>query len=59
MTELPKVIADADAMKRMGNTMVVWDFHARRPIQTLAVPGVPLPLDGAALVQAQVGHPLK
>src|SRR5437867_297570 len=42
MTELPKVIADADAMKRMGNTMVVWDFHARRAIQTLAVPGVPL-----------------
>jgi methanethiol oxidase len=42
MTDLPKVMADAEAMKQMGNTMVVWDFHARKPIQTLQVPGVPL-----------------
>src|SRR5262249_13365681 len=42
MTDLGKVIADAEAMKHFGNTMVVWDFHARTPIQTLQVPGAPL-----------------
>jgi selenium-binding protein 1 len=42
MTPLGKVIADPEAMKRFGNTMVVWDFHARKPIQTLQVPGAPL-----------------
>ena len=42
MTELPKVISNPEAMKRFGNTMVVWDFHARKPIQTLDVPGAPL-----------------
>jgi selenium-binding protein 1 len=42
MTELGKVIADPEAMKHFGNTMVVWDFHARKPIQTLDVPGAPL-----------------
>ncbi len=42
MNELGKVIADPAAMKLFGNTMVVWDFHARKPIQTLAVPGAPL-----------------
>ncbi len=35
-------MGDAEAMKHFGNTMVVWDFHARKPIQTLAVPGAPL-----------------
>jgi selenium-binding protein 1 len=42
MTDLGKLLADAEAMKRFGNTMVVWDFHARKPIQTLEVPGAPL-----------------
>ncbi len=42
MTDLRKVIADAEAMKHFGNAMVVWDFHARKPIQTLDVPGAPL-----------------
>ncbi|HZP39900.1 MAG TPA: selenium-binding protein SBP56-related protein [Candidatus Binatia bacterium] len=42
MTPLPKLLADPEAMKRFGNTMVVWDFHARKPIQTLQVPGAPL-----------------
>jgi len=36
------MFADAEAMKRFGNTMVMWDFHARKPIQTLDVPGAPL-----------------
>jgi len=42
MTPLTKILADPGAMKQFGNTMVVWDFHARKPIQTLQVPGAPL-----------------
>jgi methanethiol oxidase len=42
MRPLPELIADAEAMKHFGSTMVVWDFHARKPIQTLEVPGAPL-----------------
>ena len=42
MMDLGKLIGDAEAMKHFGNTMVVWDFHARKPIQTLQVPGAPL-----------------
>jgi selenium-binding protein 1 len=42
MMDFGKMLADPEAMKRFGNTMVVWDFHARKPIQTLDVPGAPL-----------------
>jgi selenium-binding protein 1 len=42
MRPLGELMQDAEAMKRFGNTMVVWDYHARRPLQTLAVPGAPL-----------------
>ncbi len=42
MRPLPDLLGDAEAMKNFGNTMVVWDFHARRPLQTLRVPGAPL-----------------
>jgi selenium-binding protein 1 len=42
MRRLSELLADAEAMKRFGNTMVVWDFHARKPLQTLQVPGAPL-----------------
>lgn len=42
MRDLGELMGDAEAMKQFGNTMVVWDFHARKPIQTLQVPGAPL-----------------
>jgi selenium-binding protein 1 len=42
MTELGKVISNPEAMKKFGNAVVVWDAHARKPIQTLEVPGAPL-----------------
>lgn len=42
MTEFAKVVGDPEAMKRFGGTMVVWDFHARKPRQVLEVPGAPL-----------------
>ncbi len=42
MRKLPELLADAEAMKNFGNTMVVWDYHARKPLQILEVPGAPL-----------------
>jgi methanethiol oxidase len=42
MMDFGKMLADQEAMKRFGSTMVVWDFHARKPIQTFEVPGAPL-----------------
>jgi selenium-binding protein 1 len=42
MRDLGSLLGDAEAMKNFGNTMVVWDFHARKPIQVLEVPGAPL-----------------
>ena len=42
MRPLGELLGDAEAMKHFGDTMVVWDFHSRKPIQTLDVPGAPL-----------------
>lgn len=42
MRPLGELMGDAEAMKKFGNTVVVWDFHTRKPLQTLAVPGAPL-----------------
>ncbi len=42
MRPLSELLGDAGAMKRFGNTVVVWDAHTRKPLQTLAVPGAPL-----------------
>jgi selenium-binding protein 1 len=42
MRKLSELLADAEAMNQFGNTMVVWDFHARKPLQVLDVPGAPL-----------------
>ncbi|HEY4282248.1 MAG TPA: selenium-binding protein SBP56-related protein [Chthoniobacterales bacterium] len=41
-TELPKLMGDAEAMKHFGQTMVMWDFHARQPKKVFHVPGAPL-----------------
>jgi selenium-binding protein 1 len=42
MMDFGQMLADKEAMKRFGQTMVLWDFHARKPIQTFEVPGAPL-----------------
>ena len=42
MRKLSDLLGDAEAMKNFGNTMVVWDYHTRKPLQTLEVPGAPL-----------------
>lgn len=42
MRPLGELMQDPAAMQKFGNTMVVWDYHTRKPLQTLAVPGAPL-----------------
>ena len=42
MRPLGEVIQDAEAMKRFGQSMVLWDFHARAPKKVFHVPGAPL-----------------
>jgi methanethiol oxidase len=42
MMDFGKMLQDAEAMKRFGQTMVLWDFHARKPKKVFHVPGAPL-----------------
>src|SRR2546425_7945131 len=42
MRPLGDVVKDAEAMKRFGNTMVVWDLKALKPTRVFSVPGAPL-----------------
>ena len=42
MMDLGKMMADGEAMKRFGNTAVIWDLHTRQPKKILDVPGAPL-----------------
>ncbi|MCZ6642291.1 MAG: selenium-binding protein [Gammaproteobacteria bacterium] len=42
MMNMGAMMADEEAMKRFGNTVVVWDMHARTPKKILDVPGAPL-----------------
>ena len=42
MRPIGELIKDEAAMKRFGNTMVVWDLKAMKPQKVLNVPGAPL-----------------
>jgi selenium-binding protein 1 len=42
MRPLGELMGDAEAMKRFGNTVVIWDLHTRKPKKILDVPGAPL-----------------
>jgi len=42
MRPLADLMGDAEAMKEFGDTMILWDFHARKPLQVFEVPGAPL-----------------
>jgi len=42
MRALGELIKDGEAMKKFGNTMVIWDLKAIKPTKVLAVPGAPL-----------------
>ncbi|MCP4003840.1 MAG: selenium-binding protein [bacterium] len=42
MMDFGKMLADKEAMKRFGSTVVLWDLHTRKPKQIFDVPGAPL-----------------
>ncbi len=42
MMDIGKLLADPEAMKHFGNTVVVWDLHTRQPKRIFDVPGAPL-----------------
>ncbi len=42
MMDFGKMLKDEEAMKRFGNTVVVWDLHGRKPKKVFDVPGAPL-----------------
>jgi selenium-binding protein 1 len=42
MMDLGKLVQDGEAMKRFGNTMVMWDLKTMQPKTTFSVPGSPL-----------------
>jgi selenium-binding protein 1 len=42
MMDMGKLVKDAEAMKRFGNTMVLWDLKSMKPRQVFTVPGAPL-----------------
>ena len=42
MRPLGELIKDSAAMKRFGNTMVLWDLKAMKPKKVFSVPGAPL-----------------
>jgi selenium-binding protein 1 len=44
MMDFGKMLGDAEAMKRFGNTVVVWNLHTRKPKVVFDVPGAPLEL---------------
>jgi len=44
MTDFGKLAADPEAMKRFGNTVLVWNLHARKPRKVLDVLLTPRPL---------------
>jgi selenium-binding protein 1 len=42
MRPLGELMEDAEAMTKFGNSMIIWDFHARTPKKVFQVPGIPL-----------------
>jgi len=42
MRDLPTLMKDGEAMANFGNQVVLWDYHARKPLQIFQVPGAPL-----------------
>jgi selenium-binding protein 1 len=42
MRPLGDLVKDAEAMKKFGNTMVMWDLKAMKPKKVFSVPGAPL-----------------
>jgi selenium-binding protein 1 len=42
MNAFESVVSDEEAMKRFGNSMVIWNLKTRTPIKVMKVPGAPL-----------------
>ncbi|MGR9074414.1 MAG: selenium-binding protein SBP56-related protein [Gammaproteobacteria bacterium] len=42
MMDFGKMLTDQEAMKRFGNTVVLWNLHTRQPKKVFDVPGSPL-----------------
>lgn len=42
MMDFGKMLQDPEAMKRFGNTMVLWNLHSKKPKKIFDVPGAPL-----------------
>lgn len=42
MMDFGKMLKDKEAMKRFGNTVVLWDLHTKKPKKVFDVPGAPL-----------------
>lgn len=42
MMDLGKLIKDPEAMKEFGNTSVMWDYKAMKPMKIFKTPGAPL-----------------
>jgi len=42
MMDLGKMVKDPEAMKRFGNTSVMWDYKTMKPIKVFSTPGAPL-----------------
>ena len=42
MMDFGKLLKDGEAMKRFGNTVVLWNLHTRQPRQIFDVPGSPI-----------------
>lgn len=42
LRDFADLVKDGEAMKRFGQTMTLWDFHARKPKKVFQVPGAPL-----------------
>jgi selenium-binding protein 1 len=42
MRDVGSLMKDPEAMKNVGGTMVLWDFHTRQPKKVFQVPGAPL-----------------
>lgn len=42
MMDFGAMLQDPEAMKRFGNTAVVWDLHTRKPKKVFDMPGAPL-----------------
>jgi methanethiol oxidase len=42
MMDLGKLVKDGEAMKRFGNTSVMWDMKTMKPLKVFQTPGAPL-----------------